>query len=201
MPQLQNLSTPGSFDLLPLTVTQYHRMLETGILEEGAPIELLDGFLVLKDRGDAMTVNPLHALIVNRLMRISAELEERGAHLRLQCPITLPPDQEPEPDAVIVRGGLEAFLEEHPTAKDVCCAVEIADTSLERDRTTKQRIYAAAGIPQYVLANLKQRQVEIYQEPEPEAGRYRQIRIAVDGDVQLNLPRGLVSLPVKMLLP
>ena len=51
-----------SHQLLTLTVDQYHRMLETGILTEGEPIELLDGLLVVKDRGGGMTLSPIHAL-------------------------------------------------------------------------------------------------------------------------------------------
>ena len=36
--------------ILRLTVEQYHRMLEGGILHEGDPVELVEGFLVRKDR-------------------------------------------------------------------------------------------------------------------------------------------------------
>ncbi len=199
MPHLQPQSAPEFFDLVPLTVEQYHRMLEVGILDEGEPIELLDGLLVAKDRGGQMTINPLHALLVNRLMRLAAKLEVLGAHLRLQCPITLPPNQEPEPDAVIVRGALEDFMDRHPTAEDVCCVIEIADSSLDRDRTTKQRIYATAGIGQYLLANLSDRQVEIYEDPAE--GQYRHMQIATEGDIDLVLPEGKMTLKAEWLLP
>src|SRR4051795_12956679 len=88
------LTTPGS--LVGLTVEQYHQMIERGILEEGAPIELLDGFLVRKDRAktgeDPMTVGDDHIWAVENLRRVLRDAESLGHYLRLQQPVILPPD-------------------------------------------------------------------------------------------------------------
>ncbi|MFO1351745.1 MAG: hypothetical protein U1F68_14175 [Gammaproteobacteria bacterium] len=97
-------------DLVTLTVAQYHRMVEAGILPEGEPIELIDGLLVKKNRGAGMTAHPLHALVVSRLIRLAPSLEALGYHLRLQNPITIAPPHEPEPDAAIVRGTPAAYM-------------------------------------------------------------------------------------------
>src|ERR1051326_7518523 len=90
-----------------LTVDQYHRMIKEGILPEGEPIELLDGFLVRKDRSakgaDPMTVGHHHAWAIQNLARLLPELRRLGYDLRIQLPITIRPDNEPEPDAAIVR--------------------------------------------------------------------------------------------------
>lgn len=91
-------------EVVPLTVEQYHQMLETGILAEGAPIELLDGLLVPKDRGEGMTIKPLHRLVVSRLMQLAPRFEAFDCHLKLQSPITIEPSHEPEPDGLVVRG-------------------------------------------------------------------------------------------------
>lgn len=92
--------TPGSF--VGLTVEQYHCMIEEGILEEGTPIELLDGFLVRKDRArageDPTTVNDEHIWAVENLRRVLRDVDAREHYLRLQQPVVLPPDGEPEPD-------------------------------------------------------------------------------------------------------
>lgn len=44
--------------------------------------------------------------------------------------------------------------------------MEIADSTLERDRTYKKRIYARAGIPVYWIVNLVEQQIEVYTQPD-----------------------------------
>lgn len=182
--------TPSATDVVPLTVDQYHQMVEAGILPEGAPIELLDGLLIQKDRGAAMTTNPRHASVLDSLnWLLAAELPPRGGYLRLQSPLTLPPHHEPEPDAAIVRGKPQDYRDHHPLAADVCCVIEVADSSLERDRTLKQRIYATAGIDQYVLINLTDRRVELFEEPAH--GTYRLASTLTEADsLYLRTPTG-----------
>ena len=85
-----------------------------------------------------------------------------GCHLRIQDPITIHPSHEPEPDAAIVRGRPRDYADHHPEPGDVVSLIEISESSLEHDRTTKLRIYAAAGIPQYIILNLVDRRVEVY---------------------------------------
>ncbi len=182
-------STP--LELASFTVDQYHRMLETGILKDGEPIELLDGLLVFKDRGPAMTLSPKHRLTVSLLMRLAPRIEAAGAHLELQSPITFAPDNEPEPDGMIVQGRLEDYAERHPGPEDVSCVIEVSESSLRRDRTTKQRIYAKAGISQYLILNLVDRRIEVREDPDPSAGQYRSTRIlGRDERVSLDLPNG-----------
>jgi len=177
----QQAAVAEKTELVPLTVDQYHRMLETGILTEGEPIELLDGLLVRKDRGDeSMTVKPLHASTLSRLLAIVSSLS--GCHLRIRDPITVQPSHEPEPDAAIVRGRPQDYSDRHPGPDDVISVVEISQSSLEHDRSTKLRIYAAAGIAQYVIVNLVDSRVEVYEDPDPEAGGFRQVRLLTAGD-------------------
>jgi hypothetical protein len=183
-------TSPERRELVPLTVEQYHGMIEAGILAEGEPIELLDGLLVRRNRGEGMTTNPLHALVVSQLtMRIVAALAAEPCHARIQSPLTLPPRDEPEPDLAIVVGLPADFAERHPGPADVTCVIEVAGSSLERDRTIKQRIYAVAGIPQYVIANLIGSRVEVFEQPDAREGRYHQ-RVEVSGveEIALLLP-------------
>jgi len=194
---------PAGIGIVPLTVEQYHRMIETGILPEGAPIELLGGLLVPKIRGEGMTVNPKHAKVVNRLLDLAAALRGRGCHFRTQSPVSLPPFDEPEPDGAIARGSLDDYTERHPAAEDLSCVIEVADTSLAHDRTTKQQIYAAAGIPQYLIVDLAGRQIEVYENPDPEARGYRSRRLlTAEGEIPLRLPGDdRLSVPAHPYLP
>jgi Uma2 family endonuclease len=91
-------------------------------------------------------------------------------HLQTQQPVVIPGAGEPEPDAAIVLRPITAPGK--PRAEHVSCVIEVAGTSLERDRTTKLRHYARGGIPQYVILDLHDRTAEEYLQPDPETGTY-----------------------------
>jgi len=95
-----------------------------------------------------MTVGTRHSLVLKKLSRLAAAIERTGCHLALQAPIRIPPGHEPEPDASIVRGKPEDYSDRHPEPKDVVSVIEVSESSLVRDQTTKLRVYAEAGIKQ-----------------------------------------------------
>lgn len=164
--------------LEPLTVEQYHAMIAGGILPEGAPIELIDGLLVRKDRrdqgGSIMTVGPRHALVLGELAdRLRDLLRDAPVHVRDQLPVTLNQMQEPEPDVAVATGKRSDYRGHHPGPNEVPLVVEIADSSLQFHRREKLRSYAAAGIPCYWIVNLNQNVIEVYTGPEPEQSTYR----------------------------
>src|SRR5205807_1075393 len=136
--------------LVPINVEQYHQMIEKGILPEDSSIELLEGQLFRKDRShlgeDPMTVGHEHAWAIRKLASLKPELEQRGWVLQTQLPITLLPNNEPEPDAAIVRAPESNYRNRHRIPQDIACVIEVADSSLHRDRTTKLRAYARGGI-------------------------------------------------------
>lgn len=187
------------------TLDSYHAMIANGSILEGEPFELLDGQIVHKIRSasgeDLMTVGVEHALIVMRLAKLSSAFEARGCHLRSQQPITLPPHDEPEPDAAIVRGTLEDYSNHHPSAADILCVIEVADSSLSRDRGYKLQLYASAGIPMYVIVNLIERVVEIYKTPAIAEGRFSEAdRVSTGANVAFPAASGnAVIVPVKQL--
>jgi Uma2 family endonuclease len=146
-----------------LSVTQYRRMAETGVLTPDDRVELLEGLLVEK-----MTKNPPHR-IANRRARVSLEaVVPPRWYVDAQEPIVTT-DSEPEPDVVVVRGRTEDYRDSNPRSENVGLVVEIADVSLLRDRRLKGRIYARAGIPVYWIVNLVDRSVEVYTAPDATA--------------------------------
>lgn len=147
-----------------LSIAQYHQMVQSGILTDDDPVELLEGWLVTK-----MPKNPPHRLATQLMREALADLVPAGWYVDAQEPITTT-DSEPEPDVVIVRGDRRDYRDRHPGPKDVALVVEVSDTTLQRDRTTKQRLYAAAGIAAYWIVNLVDGQIEVYQEPSGPAG-------------------------------
>lgn len=191
-----------------LNVDQYHRMIEQGILEEGAPLELLDGRLLLKNRSavgeDPVTLGNDHMWVVDTLVALNPKLAKLGCYLRGQQAVSLPPFSEPEPDGVIVLGDKDRYRRRRPTTDDVLCVIEVADSSLARDRTTKLRIYANAGVPVYILINLPDRVIEVYSSPIKGRGRYARTETLLRSADRVTFPtargKGL-TIPVKTLLP
>jgi Uma2 family endonuclease len=196
----------GRATLLPWNVEQYHWAIRSGYLEEDPAYELLDGWIVRKDRSaageDPMTIGDRHRISVMRLVDLGARFKPHGCFLQSQQPISLPPRHEPEPDAAIIRGELDNYRDGPPGPSNVLCVIEVADASLRRDRTVKLKAYASAGIPMYVVVNLVDNQVELYS-PQPAGGDYAAPRVLRSGDV-LTLPTATaatVNVPVDHVLP
>ncbi|HVC99062.1 MAG TPA: Uma2 family endonuclease [Pirellulales bacterium] len=153
------------------SVEQYHRMIADGLLAADDRVELLEGRVY-----HLPPIGPEHAYTVNSGTDVFARLLPAGWHARSQQPITLA-DSEPLPDLAVIRGRLQDYRRRHPIAADVGLVIEVADSSLRSDRMLKLAIYAAAGIPEYWIVNLVDRQVEVNTKPEP-AGRRRAARYA-----------------------
>ena len=137
-------------------VDQYHAMIGAGILADGDPVELLDGWLVYK-----MSKDPAHRLTTGLLRDLLERVLGAGYHVDSQEPITTD-DSEPEPDVVVVRGSRRDYEDRHPGPRDVALVVEVADATLERDRSLKRRLYARAGVELYWLVSLPDRRLEVY---------------------------------------
>lgn len=155
-----------------LSVGQYHEMIRTGILTADDPVELLAGWLVYK-----MPKNPPHRIATRLVQQALEAVVPTGWYVDAQEPITLN-DSEPEPDVMIVRGETRDYRDRHPGPEDVALIVEVADSTLERDRGVKRMVYARAGIPVYWIINVSERVLEVYYDPSgpDEDADYRQRR-------------------------
>jgi Uma2 family endonuclease len=142
-----------------LSVEQYHEMIRAGILVDGDPVELLEGWLVQK-----MTKNPGHRLATYLTREALTRVVPSSYYVDSQEPVTTS-DSEPEPDTAVVRGKPRDYPDRHPGPRDVALLVEVADSSLRRDSTLKKRIYARAEVPVYWIVNLIERRIEVYTNP------------------------------------
>ena len=154
----QNLAVPTE-PIWRFSVAQYHEMIRLGILTEDDPVELLEGWIIHK-----MPKNPPHRAATKLTRNALEEVVPSGWYVDAQEPITLE-DSEPEPDVVVVRGNTRDYLDRHPGSQDLALVVEIADSTLERERTSKKRIYTCVGIPLYWIANLPEQKLEVYTQP------------------------------------
>lgn len=142
-----------------LTVDQYEEMVRTGILTEDDGVELLEGWLVPK-----MTKNPPHETTIRLLRRALLKVLTANWDLDYQSPIKLT-DSIPEPDLTVIRWDENGYAGRHPTIDDVGLIIEVADSSLGRDRGAKLRAYARAGVREYWIVNVDEFVFEVYARP------------------------------------
>jgi Uma2 family endonuclease len=146
--------------LYRLTVDQFDRMVADGTIGKDDRLELVEGLLVRK-----MTKKPAHFCALDAIEDALRELVPGGYRIRREGPLRLPRFSEPEPDLAIVRGDRGTYRHRHPGPGEILLVVEIADSSLSRDRGLKLKAYARAGIPAYWIVNLAERRVELYSRP------------------------------------
>lgn len=168
-----------------LTIEDYHRMGEAGILSEDDQVELIEGELI-----DMPPIGSKHADCVSRLTRLL--IQQTEAVVRVQDPIQLPGHSEPQPDIVIVDN--RNYAKAHPGPEDVLLLVEVADSSLDYDRMIKIPLYARHGIPEVWLIDVQNERVEIYRQPSLEGYRLT-LRPAKDESV---LPVQLPEISIRI---
>jgi len=142
------------------TLAEYNRLTELGFFGEDDRVELIRGQIIqMAAKGTA------HEVCITRLNRELLLLLGDRATLRIQSPIVLLTDSEPEPDFTIVQNHFDDYLSAHPSSADVLLVIEISDSSLEYDQKVKLPLYAEAGINYYWIFNLVQHRLETYSEP------------------------------------
>jgi len=155
-PQLE-LNTPVAppLPLRRFSVEQYHQLGEMGVLTPEDRVELLEGWIVEK-----MNQRPIHGFMVRILNEFFLRELPEGWLCQCQLPITSE-RSEPEPDIAIVQGQHADFRNRHPSGADCRLVIEVADTSLERDRA-KADIYRTAGVQEYWIVNVSDQCFERY---------------------------------------
>src|SRR5579859_3884632 len=176
-----------------LTVAEYHRMGEVGILHEDDRVELIEGELV------AMTpIGSNHSGTINTLNRaLVMAVGSRGV-VAVQNPVQLDDLSEPRPDFSILRPRPDDYRRATPRPDEVLLIIEVADSSLAYDRAIKRALYARHGIPEFWMVNLQANSVEVCRKPAGEA--YTDIStIERDGTLEPQLLPG-AAIPAAVLL-
>lgn len=155
-------TTPAAPAIRPkrFSVDDYYRMAEVGIIAADERVELL--------RGEVVDMSPIgirHGACVDELTRRFILGTNGRAHVRIQGPVRIDDMTEPEPDVALLKLRADGYRTAHPTAEDVLLIIEVADTSLEKDRMVKLPIYAEAGIPEVWIVDLAAGRIEVYRSP------------------------------------
>lgn len=176
------------------TVAEYRQMAEAGILDPDEPVELLDGEIV-----QMSPIGSRHLSAVGRTTRAFFKALGDRAFISTQNPIDTDEFGEPEPDVALLRPSPDDYASAVPTGADVLLLVEVADSSLLKDRQVKLGIYASAGVPEVWIENLVDDMIEVYTDPTP--GGYRTVRLARRGESIRPTAFPDVELRVDELLP
>ncbi len=166
------------------TVTEYHQMIDTGVIKQDDRVELLNGEIL-----EMSPIGPRHAACVKRMNSLLTEKMRRRAVVSVQDPITVSDYSELEPDLALLNPRNDFYASAHPTSVDVQLIIEVADSTVETDRRNKIPMYAFAGIPEVWLIDLVKDIIEVHSNPHK--GIYQEVRIIQRGQkiISSSLPQ------------
>src|SRR6185369_14786043 len=179
------MATSAAEVIRPLRRVEYDQLVRLGAFEDER-IELLDGELVTMS-----PIGPPHGSAVQKLTRLLVLAFEGRAGVRCQSSFAASEISEPEPDFTVVPSG--EYDLDHPS--EAYLVIEVAESSLAKDRGKKLRLYASCAVAEYWVVNLPERCIEVYTEPSPAAysrveryERGQSIRLVAFPDIAFAVP-------------
>ena len=151
---------PRGLPVLHWTVDAFHRAAAAGVFGDRRPV-LVRG--VLLEQGP---MNHPHAVALELLTDALRATFGANWRVRVQLPLVLGADTDPMPDAAVLAGSPRAATA-HPTTADL--VVEVSDTTLHDDLTTKAELYATANIAEYWVIDLDGRELHVFRDPQTNA--------------------------------
>jgi Uma2 family endonuclease len=153
------LLPPGDPPRKRFTRADVDRLEQAGVFD-GLRFELIDGDLI-----DKMGQKPPHSSCLTKVL-VLLNKSYRLDCIRVQSPMEAAAKDQvwnlPEPDLVVVPDGRD-YEAEHPRGSDVILVVEVADTTLRHDLTTKRDLYARAGVREYWVLDVTGRRLIVHQ--------------------------------------
>lgn len=143
-----------------VTVDEYHRMWETGILGPDARVELVDGEII-----DMEYMGPPHGAEIAVLNQLLVRAVGDRAIVRCQLPILLDEWSEPAPDFSLVKPRADFYSTRHPNAPDTLLIVEVSHTTLRYDRKVKVPLYAQHLVPEVWIVDIGGEQIHFFRSP------------------------------------
>ena len=144
------------------TREKYERATELGLLGPDDRVELIEGEIVQK-----MPQNSPHSTAIMACLEALRTAFPRGHMVRPQLPLSVGDLSQPEPDLAVVVGVRSDYRDAQPAATDAVLVVEVSDSTLLPDQTTKAALYARAGVGDYWIVNVPERSLEVYRNPLP----------------------------------
>lgn len=140
-----------------LTVHDYHRMAETGVLAPDARVELIEGEII-----DTAPLGKDHLSVVDQLTRLFVSAVGDEAIVRVQGSVRLSQITEPEPDLMLLKPRADFYRSRLATGDDMLLVIEVSESSLRYDREIKVPLYARHGTPEAWIFDLQHNQLLVY---------------------------------------
>ena len=181
------------------TRVEYERLIDKGVFGPEDRIELLAGALVVREPQGGP-----HAMGIRMVEEALRGVFATGWDVRVQLPVALDDDSEPEPDVSVVPGSFRDYPRDHPAR--AVLIVEIAESTLRLDRGEKSSLYARAGLTDYWIVNLVDHVLEVNRDPAADARapygwRYASVVTLRAGDIVTPLAAPHSPIPVVDLVP
>lgn len=141
------------------TIEQYQALSANGFFH-GLSTVLIDGEVYVMPVPD-----PPHAVAYHLAQAWLQSVFTGGCHVRGQHGFDIGIRTDPGPDLAVVPGSIRDYLPGNP--RTALLIVEVSESSLEFDMTTKAEWYATAGVPDYWVLDLVNRRLVVYRDPEP----------------------------------
>jgi Uma2 family endonuclease len=140
-----------------ITVNEYHRMAELGLLAPDARVELIEGEII-----DMAPIGKAHTSVVDQLNRLLVRAVGDDAIVRVQGSVRLSQMSEPEPDVVLLKPRSDFYRNEYASGGDTLLVIEVSDSTLRYDRDVKVPLYARHGVPEVWIVDLQNDQLLVY---------------------------------------
>lgn len=163
-----------------ITVDDYYRMAEVGVLAPDARVELIDGEVI-----DMAPMGTRHRYVVMSLTRLLLRAVGDAALVSAQLPLRLGDQSEPEPDLALLKSRADGYATVMPGGKDTLLVIEVSDTTLAYDVRIKAPLYARHGVPELWVVDLAGGLLRRFGAPEGDAW----------GDASATANPGRVALP------
>ncbi|MCC5935859.1 MAG: Uma2 family endonuclease [Lunatimonas sp.] len=158
-----------------ISVDEYHKMAEIGILKPDDRLELINGEIF-----EMTPIGSKHAAIVDHLAMKMNQLLSGQVIVRIQNPLRLSVTNEPEPDISILTYRSDFYASAHPVPADVLAIIEVSNASIKFDKEVKAPLYAVHGIPEYWIIDLENNRVEVFSNVKE--GTYSKTKVYLPGE-------------------
>jgi Uma2 family endonuclease len=143
-----------------ITVEEYHRMAEVGLLAPDARVELIEGEIV-----EMPPIGNRHQAAVDRLTRLLVRAVGERAIVRCQGSIQLGDLSEPQPDFALLAPREDFFEQQRATAADALLAIEVSDTTVHYDLHTKMSLYSRYGVRELWVLDVERKRLHVFRNP------------------------------------
>lgn len=153
-----------------ITVDEYYRMAQVGLLAPDARVELIEGEII-----DTAPIGVDHNSVVIHLNHLFSRAAGDQALVEVQGVLRLGRWSEPQPDLALLAPREDFYRNAHPTPADTLLVVEVSDSTLGHDLDVKVPLYARHGIPEVWIVDLKHQTLRVYRSPQD--GTYRDTEV------------------------